>query len=333
MTFLKTRTLVPAAAALAAALLVQSCGTARFSIFADISDPLAEYTLQGTGRERILVIPVQGTVTDAPKKGFVRSRPSMVQEVVSRLRKAEKEGKVKAVILKVDSPGGTVTASDMLYHEIAGFRERTGRPVVAALMKTATSGAYYISLPADYIMAHPTTVTGSTGVIFLRPKVEGLMGKLGVSVEIAKSGRMKDMGSPFRPDTDEERRILQGMIDTFAGRFLDLVAFHRQPGAPAMEVISTARIFSADEALRLGLVDGTGYLDDAVAEARRLAGLGEDARVVVYRRQEYPDDTLYGAAATGGTGELKVLDPGLPAVAGMEEAGFYYLWLPAAPGE
>lgn len=319
---------------LAAALLPAGCGTAKFSLFPDASDPLAEYTLQGSGRDRILVVPVQGTIADTPKKGFVHSRPSQVQEVVSRLRKAEKDDKVKAVILQVNSPGGTVTASDMLYHEINRFRERTGRPVVAAMMGTATSGAYYISLPADYIMAHPTTVTGSTGVIFLRPKVGGLIEKIGIDVEVAKSGRLKDMGSPFRPDTEEEREILQEMIDEFARRFLDLVATHRKPGDAAMAEISTARVFLAGDALKLGMIDGIGYLDDALARARELASLEEDARVVVYRRHESPDDTLYNTpAAKGGSGDVTLLDLGLPALAGSAEAGFYYLWLPGSAGE
>lgn len=319
---------------MAAALFPAGCGTAKFSLFPDASDPLAEFTVEGTGRDRILVIPVQGTIADAPKTGFIRSRPSLVQEVVSRLRKAEKDDKVKAVILQVNSPGGTVTASDVLYHEIAGFRERTGTPVVAAMMGTATSGAYYISLPADYIMAHPTTVTGSAGVIFLRPKVGGLIEKIGVDVEVAKSGRLKDMGSPFRPDTEEEREILQEMIDEFARRFLDLVATHRKPVEAAMAEISTARVFLAGEALELGLIDGTGYLDDALARGRELAGLDGDARVVVYRRQGYPDDTLYNTAAQkGGTGEVSLLDLGLPALTGPAEAGFYYLWLPGSAGE
>jgi protease-4 len=222
----------------------------------------------------------------------------------------------------------------MLYHEIAAFRERANVPVVAALMKTATSGAYYISLPADYIMAHPTTVTGSTGVIFLRPKVSGLISKIGVEVRVSKSGKLKDMGSPFRPDTAEEQEILQGMIDEFARRFIGLVTAHRGPGEAALATIATARVFLAEEARELGLVDGIGYLDDALAMARQLGGLGEDARVVVYRRRSYPDDTLYNTAAVqGGTGDLHLVDLGLAASAGSVEAGFYYLWLPAVSAE
>jgi protease-4 len=334
MAFAHCRVPALSAAALLLALAHGGCGTANFNLFPDAADPLTEHTLEGTGHEKVLVIPVQGNISDSSKRGFVRSRPSLVQEVVSRLKKAEKDKRIGAVVLQVDSPGGTVTASDVLYHEIASFRERAKVPVVAALMKTATSGAYYISLPADYIMAHPTTVTGSTGVIFLRPKVTGLISKIGVEVIVSKSGKLKDMGSPFRPDTAEEREILQGMIDEFARRFIGLVTTHRNPGEAALATISTARVFLAEEARELGLVDGIGYLDDALARARQLGGLGEDARVVVYRRRSYPDDTLYNtAAAQGGSGELHLVDFGLPPSVGSVEAGFHYLWLPGVTGE
>ena len=107
-------------------------------------------------------------------------RPSQVQEVVSRLRRAEKDEEVKAVLLEINSPGGSITASDILYHEIMDFKERTGARVVAALMDVAASGGYYIALPADRIIAHPTTITGSVGVILVQPKVTGLMDKLGL---------------------------------------------------------------------------------------------------------------------------------------------------------
>jgi protease-4 len=127
----------------------------------------------------------------------------MVQEFVSQLRLAEKDKKIKALLLKIDSPGGSVIASDIVYNEILAFKKRTGAKVVVAMMGVAASGGYYISLPADTIVAHPATITGSIGVIFFRPKVTGLMGKIGVGVEVNKSGKNKDIGSPFRQTTAE----------------------------------------------------------------------------------------------------------------------------------
>ncbi len=295
MRFLKSLRRKQLVALVAAAALLPAAGgcAAKINLFPDPSEPLREFRLQGRGREKILVIPVRGTIADRPQKGLFHPGPSLVQEVVARLKKAEKDSAVKAVVLKIDSPGGTATASDMLYHEISSFKERTGTAVVAAMMNMATSGAYYISLPADSIFAHPTTVTGSTGAIFLRPKVEGLLDKIGVDMEVNKAGRLKDMGSPFRVTTDEEERILQGLIDEIAGRFMGLVEKHRSPGAEALPGIATARVYLAPEALEAGLIDEIGYLQDAVTKAGSLAGLGDEPSVVVYRRSAWGDDNLY----------------------------------------
>src|SRR5210317_542396 len=161
-------------------LFLIGCQAPRIRLFPSAADPLQEYTLTGTQKGKVLVISIRGTISDTPKKQFVSTRPSMVQEVVSQLRKAEEDPDVRAVILKVNSPGGSVTATDILYNEIVAFKQKTKAKVVVAMMGVAASGGYYISLPADYILAHPTTLTGSVGVIFLRPKVSGLMDKIGV---------------------------------------------------------------------------------------------------------------------------------------------------------
>jgi len=152
-------------------ILVTACSMPRIKLFTDAADPLREYTLEGSGSEKILLISVQGTISDMPQKGLVRSTPSMVQQIVSQLKKAEKDDRIRAVLFRINSPGGTIVASDILYHEISSYREKTGAKIVVSMLDVAASGAYYMSLPADMIMAHPTTITGSIGVIFLRPKV------------------------------------------------------------------------------------------------------------------------------------------------------------------
>jgi protease-4 len=308
---------------------VTGCQTPKIRLFPSQADPLQEYTLEGKADEKILVIQIRGVISDAPREGFVRTRPSVVQEVVSQLRLAEKDENVKAVILKINSPGGSVTASDILYNEIAAFKKRNETTVVAALMGLAASGGYYIALPADYILAHPTTITGSIGVIFARPKVAGLMQKIGVTVEVNKSGADKDMGSPFRPTSVEEEKIFQALTDSLGVRFIDLVAGHRklEPGVVAR--ISTARVYLADEAMALGLVDEVGYLESAVKQAKKLAGLAEDAKVVVYRRVEYPDDNIYNTSTQYGGGKASLISMELPGSLHHIQTGFYYLW-PAA---
>lgn len=305
------------------------CQSAKIRLFPSQADPLKEFALEGEGNEKILVIPVRGIISDVPREGLIRTKPSLVQEVVSQLRLAEEDDRVKAVILKIDSPGGSVTASDILYNEIAGYKKRTNAKVVAAMMGVAASGAYYIALPADYIQAHPTTITGSIGVIFARPKVTGLMQKIGVDVEVNKSGTDKDMGSPFRPTSAEEEKIFQALTDQLGDRFINKVASHRNLDPEALARISTARVFLANEAFDLGLVDQIGYLENAVDQAKKLAGLGEDAKVIVYRRTEYPDDNIYNTSTRYGGGKVSLISLKLPGSLDQIQTGFFYLW-PAA---
>ena len=315
-------------------LIFSSCAPPNIRLYPSSADPLREFTLQGEEKDKLLVIPIRGIISDAPKEQFFRTKPSPVQEFVSQLRRAEKDPQIKAVLLKIDSPGGSAIASDILYAEIAAFKKRTGVKVIVIMMGIAASGGYYVSLPADYIMAHPGTITGSIGVIFFRPQVYGLMGKIGLGVEVNKSGRNKDMGSPFRQSTAEEEKILQRLTDQLAKQFLDKVMLHRKLDSDTLSEISTARIYLADEALELGLIDKIGHINDAIVEAKKLAGLSENHRVIVFRRIEYPDDNLYNTSTTrleGGGSSLISL--GLPGSVTGLQTGFYYLWAPAVSAE
>jgi protease-4 len=315
-------------------LFLIGCQVPKIRLFPSAADPLQEYTLAGEEKGKVLVIPIRGTISDAPKRQFIITRPSMVQEVVSQLRKAEKDPEVKALLLKINSPGGSVTASDILYNEIVAFKQKTKAKVVVAMMGVAASGGYYISLPADYILAHPTSVTGSVGVLFLRPDMTGLMDKIGIDVEVSKTGKHKDMGSPFRQATAEERQIIKDLIDQLGKRFLDLIAEHRKIDPQNLQEISSARIFLADDALKRGMVDGVGYIGEAVSLAKKLAELPENAKVVVYRRTEYPDDNLYNTSTSHYEGRgLSIISLDLPASLTFFQAGFYYLWQPGAMDE
>jgi len=318
---------------LSAVLLVLAggCATPRIKLFPSQADPLQEFILEGKAPEKILLLPIRGVISDSPQQGLLRTQPSTVQEAVSHLRKAEKDPMVKAVVLQLDSPGGSATASDVLYNEIRLFKERTGRKVVAVMMDVAASGAYYIALPADVILAHPTTVTGSVGVIFIRPKVAGLMEKIGIGVEVSKSGKNKDIGSPFRAATPEEERIFQAMTDQLAKRFVDLVQKHRVLAPEELTAVSSARVYLAEEAVSLKLVDRIGYMPDALAETKKIAGLPENAQIVVYRRIEYPDDNIYNPITSyEGNRPAVLVDTGFSSLFPAFPAGFYYLWHPAA---
>jgi protease-4 len=309
-----------------ALVLIMGCTTPRVNIFSVTPDPLKEYTLEGTGAEKILLIPVNGLISDSPKKGLLTTTPSLVEQVVLQINKAQKDKQIKAVLFKVNSPGGTITASDLLYHEISAYKEKTGSKIVISMMDLATSGAYYMSLPADIIMAHPTTITGSVGVISLQPKVKGLMDKIGLGVDVQKVGKYKDMGSPFRDTSEEERKLLQKTMNDFGERFMGLVKKHRKLTPQAITEISTARVFLADEALQIGLIDKIGYISDAVKETKKIARISEDAKLIVYRRAEFPEDNYYNiAGATSENLNFSVINIEVPEILSAK-AGFYYLW-------
>ena len=309
-------------------LTATGCSLPKFSLFPE-AGPLKETTIQGSGTEKILVLPVNGVISSQGQERLLRSAPSLVERVMTQLKHAEKDSSIKAVLLKVDSPGGSVTASDILYHEILAYKKRTGVKIVVAMMNVAASGGYYISLPADWIVAHPTTVTGSIGVIFARPGMSGLMEKTGLAMEVSKSGEQKDMGSPFKPPTEKERAIFQELTDTLAKRFFNLVIQHRKLDPDQQQQIETARIFLPEDAKKLGLIDQIGYLTDAIEKARELAGLGPDARVITLRRQESEDDTIYNPSSRKANGGLNDTAALLNPLRVFPETGFYYMW-PAA---
>lgn len=314
---------------LLAVSLASACINPKIDIFPDTTKPLKEYTLQGKGKEKVLVVHIRGFISDAPQGSLVGSKPSVVQETVAQFKLAEEDRNVKAIVLQVNTPGGSTTASDILYEELCRLKQKSEVKVVAAMMDVAASGGYYISLPADFIVAHPTTVTGSIGVLFMSPKVIGLMGKIGLQMEVSKSGENKDMGSPFRATSAHESKIMNALIKQLGARFVNLVAKHRNVSKSNLDQIATGRVYLAGEALSVGLIDKVGYLQDAISKAKSLAGLPEDAKVVVYRRTEYPDDNLYNTSLSDSPGgKVKLIDSGFLDYLTSIRTGFYYLWLP-----
>lgn len=323
-----TRTiLLPVLALFLASLALSGCAPS-FSLFGAPGAPYKEQTLSGAGSGKILLISVDGLISERPRESFLRSRPSVVEDVAAQLKLARKDKDIKAVLLKVDSPGGTTTASDVIYHELMRYRQETKAKVVTVMMGLAASGGYYVALPSDHIAAHPTTVTGSVGVIFLQPRVAGLLDKIGVGVDVSKSGLHKDMGSPFRDSTPEEKKLTEGMVKAQAARFLDLVQQHRKLEPAALTIVASARVFTADEAMSLGLIDSVGYMEDAVATAASLSGLPKDARVVTYRRRPGPDATWYQASAEAEDTRPSLIHFGLDSLL-PPQAGFYSVWAPA----
>jgi protease-4 len=311
-------------------LFLIGCSSLQIQVGPDSLRPLKEVVLEGSETGKVLVITVRGSISDAPKKEWLAESPGLVQEIVSQLRLAEKDSEVKAILLKIDSPGGTITACDILYRELLTLKEKKKLKIVAVMMNLAASGGYYLALPADRIYAHPHTVTGSVGALLIIPKFSGLMEKLGIGVEVSKSGRNKDMASFYRGTTAEEQEILDRMIEKAGRDFLELAARQRRLGEKEKAIIATARIFSAEEALSLNLIDRIGHLPEALKEAKKMAGLSEEAKVVVYRRQRHPNDTLYNTIGSDSPGPGASSLVRVPLLDAMEELqpGLYYLWAP-----
>jgi protease-4 len=285
--------------------------------------------LPSDAREKVLMIDIDGTISSALETGFLSREKSVVARVFERLERAAADPWVKAVVLRLDTPGGEVTASDIIYHEILRFKERTGRPVVGLMMSVAASGGYYIASACDSIVAHPSTLTGSIGVISIFPSVEALMAKVGVKVNVIKSGPSKDSGSPFRDMTEEDKKIFQGIIDEYYEGFLAVVARGRKGRIAAAELrtIADGRVYTAPQALKLGLIDAIGYFDDAFGKARDLASL-KSAKLVSYTYFPKTKTNIYA----GRLGDLSPLDVKVAeTIAGALKTGFYYLWLPQTP--
>ena len=240
------------------------------------------------------------------------------------LTKARRDPKVRAVVLRINSPGGTVTASDIIFRELQEFKRVTGLPVIASMLDVAASGGYYIALAADTIVAHPTTVTGSIGVIMISLNAEGLMQKVGLATATIKSGERKDMGSPFRQLTAEERSIFQSVIDHLHRQFVAKVVERRHIPDATAATLADGRIYTAEQALGHKLVDRIGYIPEALAAARAAAGV-DAARVIVYKRPREYRATYYARAETE-TGAFAAMAQ----IAGLAGGGpkFLYLWLP-----
>ena len=227
--------------------LLAGCVTVKVNLFEE-QKPLQEKVVSGRGRDKILLLDFSGMIMEGQKRKWwspaAGVSPARIKE---ELEKAAKDPRIKALVLRINSPGGTVSASDMIYHDLMAFKSRQKVPVVACLMGVAASGGYYVARTADLIVAHPTTITGSIGVIAMKPNFKGLMDKLGVEADLVKTGRWKDFWSPFRPASPEEKEMMQAIIDDFSGAFrrwwyrgascpgrgpeaLGRTHFHRRPG-------------------------------------------------------------------------------------------------------
>lgn len=290
----------------------------------DLQEMVVEEGRGWGGRDKVLLVDVSGIIMEGGGGLFADATcsPAYIKAV---LRRAGKDERVKAVVLRIDSPGGTVGASELIAREVAEFRTRTGLPVYAQINGLGCSGGYYVAAACEKIHIQPSAITGSIGVIAIFPRYKKLADKVGFEEEVVKSGALKDMGSGMREMTGEERAVLQGLIDSNYDGFLAWILKNRPQAGDreTLRKVADGRIYTAAQALEHKLVDRTCFLDETLQAARTAAG-AEDADVVTYAYAESPDANIYSSAAAESPVRMGVNLPGLSG----PHSGFYYLWMP-----
>jgi len=255
----------------------------RFVAVAGPEPALLDHYVEGsvTSADRIAIVPLSGPIFDMG--GF---HVGAVEVVTAGLKKAKDDPKVRAVILEVNSPGGGMTASDLLLRRVKELQD-SGKKVVVLMKDVAASGGYYVSAGADVIVAHPTTITGSIGVIVAALHYGEGLTRIGIKQVVYKSGEMKDLLSPMRDASPEEQALLKEVVATMFAKFKNVVIEGR--GGKVTEEdfakIADGRILTAQQALDVHLIDSIGYREDAVKEAKRLAGISDAALVYYWRRE------------------------------------------------
>lgn len=220
--------------------------------------------------EKVAVVRIEGPIMDS-------------KNTIDEIKGYLKDPSIKAIVLRVDSPGGAVAPSQEIYEEVK--KATLKKKVIVSMGSVAASGGYYISAPADRIIANPGTLTGSIGVIMEIPNIEGLMNKIGVKTEVIKSGRHKDIASAFRKMGKEERLILQGVLDDVHEQFIKAVSDGRKIPFDEVKKLADGRIFTGKQAMEARLVDELGTLEDAIAAAGRLAGIKGEPEVVTKKER------------------------------------------------
>jgi protease-4 len=308
--------------------VLNACTLVQVNIVPPVK-PLEEKVVEGKGRYKLLLVDVTGFISEKESDGsrLEREKPSTVSQMKEALQKAEKDDDIAGVILRINSPGGTITASDIIHHELTGFKSRKKVPVYACVTGIGTSGAYYIATASDTIYANPTAITGSIGVLILHFNVEGLMDKIGVTENTIKSGPKKDIMSPFRASTPEEQRILQNIIDQLAGRFVDVVLARPGNRLDRAEVkkLADGRIFTADQALSAGLIDRIGYLDDTIEAMKKARGLKE-AKIITYYRPGSYKGSIYAGPVSDAATEINLIKINADGMEMLSTPQFLYLW-------
>ena len=273
-------------------LMIQGCAFISLDLSSFIQfQPFEERILKSGSDDKILVVEILGPITTTAVRDFI-PRQGTLERLDGIIEKAKKDKKIKGLILKIDSPGGSVTASDLVFSQIKEFKEAQKIPVVACITGQGTSGAYMVALSADRIVALPSAVVGNVGVLLPSISLEGLMDKLGIRNQTLTSGKFKDTGNPLRDMTPEDKAILEGIIKEFQQDFLTKVKEQRPVTAEDLAIIEDGRVMTATSGMKVHLIDQVGYYEDALKAMESLSKTGSPT-VVVYRRRGENEGGFY----------------------------------------
>lgn len=281
--------------------------------------------------DKIALIDVSGVILNVPRPQLLGEGENAVSLLLEQLDKARRDRYVKAVILRINSPGGSVVASRLMYDEILHFR-KSGKPVIAIMMDVAASGGYYIACACDAIMAQSSTITGSIGVIMQLFDMSETMNKIGIKGEAITSGTHKDTGSPFRPMRPEERKLFQSIVDEMYNRFVEVVVRGRPDlDRETVKRLADGRVYTGLQAVQLGLIDRIANMRETIRETKKRIG-AKSVRVVAYKRPATYRPNYYARAPRDRQGDVNLVKLDLPSWLTASFPRFLYVWSPGRVG-
>jgi len=301
----------------------------------DVTEELEETEVGGDDgwfvRSKVAIIDLDGVIANDRRRDFFGAAENPVSLFCEKLDMAEDDSAVKAVILRINSPGGGVTATDIMYQRLMRFRQRRKIPVVALIEDVGASGGYYLACAADRILAHPTSVTGSIGVIVQAVSLAETLKMLGVETEAVTSGPMKDMASPFKPLDPKDLAVFKTMVDAYYERFLDVVARSRAGlDADKARALADGRIYTGQQAKANGLVDDLGYMADAFEMAKVLSKTSRATMVIYHRPYGYRANAY--SSAVPPVPQINLINISVDWLLAGTRPHFMYLWTGRSAG-
>ncbi len=276
--------------------------------------------------DKILLLDVDGLLFNKRREGLLAVGENPVSLWVEKLNKAQADPSIKALVVRINSPGGGVTASDIMYNRLLKFRQEREVPVIAVIQDVGASGAYYIACAADTIIAHPSSVTGSIGAMVQTVSLAGTMDLLRIKAKAVTSGPRKDMASPFKPLDPKDLAILQVMVDEYHQQFLSVVAASREDlDANQIATLADGRVYTGRQAKDNGLVDEVGYVSDAIGLAKTKSG-SKRVKVVMYHRPFGYRGNFYSAAQAPAQPQVNLINISAPDLLATIQPQFLYLW-------